>query len=161
SDTGSSSPATACRWSSGGAPAGSRSSTSGGRAERMRRNRPPAGGHDPQRRRRIAHVTFGLDVGGQEKLLVEFARHPDGGRFELEFLSIGARGVLAEDLEALGWPVTALGVPRGLQPRLVVQLARHFYRHRPAVVHTHDQRALFYAGPAAWLARVPRLVHTR
>jgi sugar transferase (PEP-CTERM/EpsH1 system associated) len=110
---------------------------------------------------RVAHVTFGLDVGGQEKLLVEFARHGDRERFDLRFLSIGDRGPLAEDIEALGWPVMALGVPSGLHPGLIIRLARHFRREEPEVVHTHDQRALFYAGPAAWLAGVPRIVHTR
>jgi len=110
---------------------------------------------------RVAHVSFGLDVGGQEKLLVEFARQADPGRFDLRFISIGSRGVLAGEIEALGWPVTALGIPSGLHPSLIVRLARSFRRWRPDVVHTHDQRALFYAGPAAWLTRVPMIVHTR
>ena len=60
---------------------------------------------------RIAHVTFGLDVGGQEKLLVEFARHADRDRFDLRFISLGDRGPLAADIESLGWQVDALGVP--------------------------------------------------
>ncbi len=45
--------------------------------------------------------------------------------------------------------------------RLIAKLARFFLRLRPDVVHTHDQRALFYAGPAARLTRVPTIVHTR
>ena len=45
--------------------------------------------------------------------------------------------------------MTALGTPSGLRPGLIVKLARMFRRWRPDVVHTHDQRALFYAGPAA------------
>ena len=110
---------------------------------------------------RIAHITFGLDVGGQEKLLVEFARHADRERFDLRFVSIGDRGPLAGEVEALGWPVDALGVPSGLRPGLIARLAASFRRWRPDAVHTHDQRALFYAGPAARLARVPMLVHTR
>jgi glycosyltransferase involved in cell wall biosynthesis len=110
---------------------------------------------------RIAHVTFGLDVGGQEKLLVEFARHANRARFDLRFISIGDRGPLAVDIEALGWPVDALGVPSGLRPGLIARLAASFRQWRPDVVHTHDQRALFYACPAARLVRVPMLVHTR
>jgi glycosyltransferase involved in cell wall biosynthesis len=110
---------------------------------------------------RIVHVTFGLEIGGQEKLLVEFARHVTRARFDLEFVSIGSRGVLADDIETLGWPVAALGVPTGLRPSLIAKLAWLFRRGRPEVVHTHDQRALFYAGPATWLARVPMVVHTR
>ena len=103
------------------------------------------------RRCRIAHVTFGLDVGGQERLLVEFARLADRKRFDLRFISIGARGMLAADIEALGWPVISLGAPSGLRPSLIARLALAFRRQRPDVVHTHDQRALFYAGTAAWL----------
>jgi glycosyltransferase involved in cell wall biosynthesis len=110
---------------------------------------------------RIAHVTFGLDVGGQEKLLVEFARHADRSRFDLQFLSLGERGMLAGDIEALGWPVESLGEPAGLRPSLIAKLAHRFSLGRPAVVHTHDRRALFYAAPAARLARVPWVVHTR
>ena len=110
---------------------------------------------------RIAHVTFGLDVGGQEKLLVEFARMADRGQFDLRFISLGTRGPVAKDIEALGWPVSALGAPSGLRPGLIVKLARLFRRWRPDLVHTHDQRALCYAAPGAWLARVPRIVHTR
>ena len=112
-------------------------------------------------RTRVVHVTFGLEMGGQEKLLVEFARHADRSLFELHFVSLGPRGVLADEIEALGWPVTALGAPSGLKPSLVVRLARSFRRNRSHVVHTHDHRALFYAGPAAWATRVPLLVNTR
>ena len=59
--------------------------------------------------KRVLHVTFGLDVGGQEKLLVEFARHADRERFGLRFVSLGTLGRPAEDIAALGWPVTAAG----------------------------------------------------
>jgi glycosyltransferase involved in cell wall biosynthesis len=111
--------------------------------------------------RTIVHVTFGLDVGGQEKLLVDFARIADRKHFELRFISLGSRGLLANDIESLGCPVITLDAPSGLRPSLVIKLARLFRRWRPEAVHTHDQRALFYAGPAAWMARVPMTVHTR
>ncbi len=127
----------------------------------MRSSRPLAGDTGQGRCRRILHVSFGLDVGGQEKLLVEFARHSDRERFELQFISLGSRGRLAEDIESMGWPVTDLGAPSGLRPGLIVKLALLFRRWRPAVVHTHDHRSLFYAVPAARLTRVPRAVVTR
>jgi glycosyltransferase involved in cell wall biosynthesis len=127
----------------------------------MRTKQPTTGDTDPDRRRRILHVTFGLDVGGQEKLLVEFARRADRGRFDLRFVSLGSRGMLADDIEALGWRVTGLGLPSGLRPSLIVKLARLFRRWQPDVIHTHDDRALFYAGPAAWATRVPLVINTR
>jgi glycosyltransferase involved in cell wall biosynthesis len=100
-------------------------------------------------------------VGGQEKLLVEFARHADRARFHLHFVSLTTRGALAGDLEACGWPVTALEAPQGLRPSLVVRLARLFRQLRADVVHTHDERPHIHGAPAARLAGVRRVIHTR
>jgi glycosyltransferase involved in cell wall biosynthesis len=109
----------------------------------------------------IFHVTGCLDVGGQEKLLVEFARHVDRRRFALHFVALAGRGPLARDLEAEGWPVTALDVGPGLRPGLVLRLAHLFRRGQADVVHTHNDRPLIYAAPAGRLAAVRRIVHTR
>jgi glycosyltransferase involved in cell wall biosynthesis len=114
-----------------------------------------------RRRLRVAHVTWGLNVGGLEKLLVEFARHADRARFDLHFVSLTTRGTLADDLERQGWPVIALGDTGGLRPGLVLRLAQVFRRERVDVVHTHDDRPLFYGAAAARLARVQRVLHTR
>jgi glycosyltransferase involved in cell wall biosynthesis len=108
----------------------------------------------------VAHVTLGLDVGGQEKLLLEFARHADHARHALTVISLSGRGKLAEALEGLGSRVIALEEPPGLRPGLIGRLWRLFRRERFDVVHTHDDKPLLYAGPAAWLAQVPRRVHT-
>jgi glycosyltransferase involved in cell wall biosynthesis len=108
----------------------------------------------------VVHVSFGLDVGGQEKLLVEFARHVDRRMIAQTFVSLGTRGTLARDLETCGCRVVAMDEPSGLKPSLILRLAHLFHRRRAAVVHTHDSRSLFYAVPAARLARVLRAVHT-
>src|SRR5712691_5253388 len=90
---------------------------------------------DPNMRLRVIHVTGCLDMGGQEKLLVEFAKHADRDRFELRFVSLGSRGVLADELEAHGWPVTALNIGAGLHVRLPLQLAGLFRSWQADVVH--------------------------
>jgi glycosyltransferase involved in cell wall biosynthesis len=110
---------------------------------------------------RIVHVTLGLDVGGQEKLLVEFARHADRRRFDLHFVSLTTRGTLAGDLEECGWSVRALGAHPGLRPGIICQLAKLFHRLRPDVVHTHDDRPNIYSVPATKLSGVRRVIHTR
>jgi glycosyltransferase involved in cell wall biosynthesis len=112
-------------------------------------------------RLRVFHITGCLDVGGQEKLLVEFARHADRDRFALHFVCLEQRGPLARDLEAEGWPVTALDVTPGLKPALIVRLARLFRHDAADVVHTHNERPLIYGGLAARLARVAGVIHTR
>src|SRR5437870_7843595 len=83
-----------------------------------------------ERRLRVAHVTLGLNTGGQEKLLVEFARHADRAGHELTFVSLESRGKLAEQLEDLGGRVIALEEPAGLRPRMIGRLARLFRRER-------------------------------
>src|SRR5579871_3262173 len=100
-------------------------------------------------------------MGGLEKLLVEFARHTDRDRFALRFVVLGHRGILAEEIEAYGWPVTVLGQPEGISPRLVLRLARRLRHWQADVIHTHDDRAHLYGTLAGRLACVPRIIHTR
>lgn len=38
---------------------------------------------DSLRRLRVAHISQSLEIGGQERLMVEFARHRDRDRFDL------------------------------------------------------------------------------
>jgi glycosyltransferase involved in cell wall biosynthesis len=111
-------------------------------------------------RLRVAHVTAGLEVGGQERLLVEMARHADRARFDWTVIVLGPRGALADAVEAAGARVLPLDEPGGFQPGLWRRLARLFRQERFDVVHTHDDRPLLYAMPAAWWAGVPRHIHT-
>jgi glycosyltransferase involved in cell wall biosynthesis len=115
----------------------------------------------PARRIRVVHVVRQLDVGGMENLLVEFARHADRSRFNLRFVSLTTRGVLAADIESCGWPVTALEQPPGLRAGLPFRLAGLLRRWKANVVHTHNTAALLYAAPAARMAGVAGVIHTR
>lgn len=110
---------------------------------------------------RIVHVALQLETGGMERLLVEFARHADRSRFALRFVALGARGPVAEEIERHGWPVTALNVRPGTRPSVVFRLARLFGDERADLVHTHNTKPLLYAGPAARLAGVAGVTHTR
>src|SRR5271166_5937411 len=109
----------------------------------------------------IAHVSLGLEMGGMEKLLVEFARHAERERYQLHFVCLEGRGRLADEVEALGWPVEAMGKRPGVRPALILELARLFRRLDLDVVHTHNEPACIYGVPAARLARVPLVLNTR
>jgi sugar transferase (PEP-CTERM/EpsH1 system associated) len=110
---------------------------------------------------RIVHISLGTDIGGMERLLIQFARFADRKRFELAFISLRERGKLASQLEDLQWPVQALGKQPGLRPGLVFRLARRLRRLNPDVVHTHNTAAFLYGTTAALLVGVPRIIHTR
>jgi glycosyltransferase involved in cell wall biosynthesis len=111
-------------------------------------------------RLRIVHVAAQLETGGMERLLVEFARNVDRERFELHFVSLGARGTVADEIEGFGWQVTAMQQPRGVCPSLMFRLAGLFRRLRGDLIHTHNMRPLLYAAPAARLSGAS-VLHTR
>ncbi|MCC9599515.1 glycosyltransferase [Stieleria sp. JC731] len=111
--------------------------------------------------KRIAHISLGTDVGGMEKLLVEFAKHIDRTRFELSFISLQKTGRLAEQIETYHWPVHSMNKSDGLKPLLVTKLARKLRRIRPDVVHTHNTAAYVYGVAAAKIAGISRIIHTR
>jgi len=108
----------------------------------------------------VTHIVLELDVGGLQRNVVNQVRvgHRLGQRVSI--ICLERRGPLAERVEELGGHVDCLHKPPGLRFELIDRLAAAFRRLRPAVVHTHQIGSLFYAGPAARLARVPVLVHT-
>lgn len=110
---------------------------------------------------RVGHVTLGLDVGGLETLLLEFARHADRDRFELSFISLTTDGPLAASIEETGWRVIALAKQPGVKPALVMQLRRLFKQLRLDVLHTHDEAPLVYGGAASMYAGLKAFVHTQ
>ena len=111
--------------------------------------------------KRVVHISLGTQVGGMEKLLVEFARFTDRSRYALSFVSLQQRGDLASQIESHRWPVIAMDKEEGLKPKLVLQLARKLRRIKPDVIHTHNTAAYVYGVLAATIARVPRIIHTR
>lgn len=111
--------------------------------------------------KRIVHVSFGLDMGGLERLLLEIAEHTDPRVQQLFFISLGSIGTVGLQLRQMGWPVVCLHRPNGVRPSLILSLARIFHGIHPAVVHTHDARALIYAAPAARMMGIRRIIHTQ
>lgn len=111
--------------------------------------------------RRVVHISLGTHVGGMERLLVEFARFTDRSRHALTFVSLQQRGDLACQIESHRWPVVAMNKVEGLKPKLVFQLAQTLRQIKPDVVHTHNTAACVYGVPAAKIAGVPCIIHTR
>lgn len=106
-----------------------------------------------------------MDLGGAQEVALETAVGLDAGRFEAVLMA-GAGGMMdAEAQKRLGGRFVA--VPHLLHPisplndlRALIWLTRYFYRERTDIVHTHSSKAGLIGRMAAWMAAVPRIVHT-
>lgn len=113
------------------------------------------------RRPRILFVTPAFVYGGLERVILDLIAAMDRERFSPMICSLypPAPGMVPR-LEAAGMPFFALDKGDGVNLRLPFQLARLFRRERVDLVNAHDIGATFYAGPAARLAGIRRVVHT-
>ena len=118
-------------------------------------------GHKSLRRIQVVHLSPSLDQGGLEKLQIEFARHADRDRFDLHFVALQHGGMTVDELRKLGWPVEVLDKPAGLRPLKILDLAHRFRRNHIDILHTHNNGPLIYGAPAARLARLSVVIHTR
>jgi glycosyltransferase involved in cell wall biosynthesis len=125
---------------------------------------------------KVIHVITRLDWGGSAQNTLLTAVGHDRSRF-VPLVVAGAIGEWddqggVEARDAQGDTLQQAGVSRQVLPSLtrevhpikdcvaLWQLSRLFRRERPAIVHTHTSKAGALGRLAAWIARVPVLVHT-
>ena len=109
----------------------------------------------------VMFVTPAFVYGGLERVILDLVKALDRERFGPMICSLypPAPGMKPR-LDAAGIPFFALDKGDGVNLRLVLELARLFRRERVDLVNAHDIGATFYAGPAARLAGIRRVVHT-
>lgn len=121
---------------------------------------PEAASPQTGRRYRIAHLSLGLQVGGLERLLIEFARHFDREQFELEFVAFDEVGPPATEIRKLGLEVHRLHCTQESKWQQL-KLTRSLLVDRGIdLVHTHNSYPHLYGTFAARLAGLP-VIHTR
>lgn len=91
------------------------------------------------RRIRVLYVVNNFVAGGAERHLLELWRHIDRVRFEVEVACFRREGAFLGEVEALGWPVHVLSVPKTIYTlagaRGLLRLARLVRSRRPDVIH--------------------------
>ena len=111
----------------------------------------------------VAHVLSSFGMGGQERVALDLAtcQARSGYRVCAVSLAPPPDGPLADQFRAAGVGVARVARSRaGLDPGLVVRLARWFKSNGVSLVHTHNPMALIYGASAARLAGAP-VVHTK
>ncbi|MEM1433803.1 MAG: glycosyltransferase [Pseudomonadota bacterium] len=89
-------------------------------------------------------LVLNLDVGGQERMLIELSRALDADRFRPLICCLEGRGVLAATAEAAGLEVLALEKPEGFSLRTAGQLRTLIRSRGIRLVHSHNNPGLLY-----------------
>ena len=94
------------------------------------------------RRIHVMQATFGMSIGGMERVIADLCRYVDPERYRFTVCCLSVRGPLADEVEADGIPViycenqTRFGkYMRGFE------LGRLLRRERVDIVHTHNTTA--------------------
>lgn len=107
---------------------------------------------------RLCLIITGLSTGGAETMLFKLLQGLDRQRFMPEVISLTTLGEIGPRLQAMGIPVTAMGMrPWAPNARRFWALVQHMRRSAPDVVHTWMYHADLLGGLAARLAGVRAL----
>lgn len=108
----------------------------------------------------VCHVVLALDLGGLERVALDLIRMQRARGYQVSVLFVERPGVLSSELNRLSVQSVSMDKPVGVYPSLIGRVARIFREWQPEVIHSHHIVGLEYAGPAAWRANVPVVVHT-
>ena len=112
---------------------------------------------------RIVHILSSFGMGGQERVAFDLATSQRAAGCAVTALSLAPPpdGPLAAEFRDAGIEVVRVArVKPGVDPILILRLARWLRSHKIELVHTHNRMALIYGAPAGKLARAA-VVHTK
>jgi len=102
---------------------------------------------------KVLHVITSLDTGGANVMLYRLVSRTDREAFETEVVSLIDIGPIGQKIQALGVPVRAVGMRRGVpNPLAVLRLAHWLREDPPDVIQTWTHHADLVGGLAAKLA---------
>lgn len=98
---------------------------------------------------RVTHVVTGLGLGGAESMLVKLLRATPGAAGRCHVVALGSSEPLGQEIQALGVPVTALGLSGGVADiARLPRLRRVISEAKPDVVQTWMYHADLLGGLA-------------
>lgn len=106
----------------------------------------------------IVHLTYVLDFGGLETLIVESINRMPVDRYRHAIVCLTRYSDFAKRITRPGVEIIALDKPPGLAPGTHTQLYRLLRSLRPTILHTYNLAAIEYQF-TAWLAGVPVRIH--
>lgn len=99
---------------------------------------------------KVAHIITGLGTGGAEAMLQKLVSSMDRDHFSSRIISLGGKGLVGDEIEATGIPVTACNMPSGrLSIGGLSRLVGALRRDRPDIIQTWLYHADFLGGGIA------------
>ncbi|MEK7285823.1 MAG: glycosyltransferase [Nitrospirota bacterium] len=108
----------------------------------------------------LMHLTFSLDIGGLENVVLTLSKKIDLNRYHVQVCSMTKQTALSKEFEQYGIPVHRLSKRNGFDLGLPIRLAHLLNTHQVDILHTHNPGPFFYGFLAGKIARVGHLVHT-
>ena len=110
---------------------------------------------------KVTHFVENLNRGGLERAVIDLIRAQLASGHQCQVICLFERGMLADELVALGVAVHACGKRRGFDLRALARARRHLKSHATEVLHTHNATAHYHAVLAAIGLGLRRIVNTR
>jgi len=108
---------------------------------------------------RIVHVVLTLNIGGQERLILNLSRELARRGHDVHVISLTPGGELRREFD--GIPVHDVTRTSRASGLVFLRMAAMLRSLGPDVVHTHNQAPFVYAATTARLVGVRRVVHTK
>ena len=109
----------------------------------------------------VAQLVLSLELGGLERLVVNFLSTIDRERFDIVLGCLEGPGPLAAAVESLGIEVTTFGRRPGIDWRLIPKISRWLKREHANLLHTHNAAAHFYGALGGTFAPIRGTIHTK
>jgi glycosyltransferase involved in cell wall biosynthesis len=107
----------------------------------------------------IAQFTFGLELAGQERVVVDLAKaFRERGCNSLVCTTLFG-GQLANELEAASLPFKCLGLRKSYAPHAIVSVMRYLRENSIDAVITHGSSGCLVPRIAAIMERIPAIIH--
>ena len=109
----------------------------------------------------VMQVTFGMGIGGMERVIMDLCRYVDPDRYRFSICCTHVRGPLADQMDAEGVPVIYCENQSKWAKRLRgLELARIFRGSDIDILHTHHMPAFIDSFVATRFTKVPVLIDT-
>jgi glycosyltransferase involved in cell wall biosynthesis len=107
----------------------------------------------------IAQFTFGLQLAGQERVVVDLAKEFHKKDYRSLVCTTMFRGELVQELEFAEIPFKCLGLKKSYDPRAIFPLKHYLRENNVDVVITHGSSGCLIPRLAAIIFRVPVFIH--